>query len=468
MKTRKFLGGVLTAAMLLSFAGCGETATTNDETTTTPAADASTDSSDTTTEGSGDTGIAEGLTLKVLTNRTDRKEDGSLDAMTDAFEQMYNCTVEYQAFTDYADDVSTMMSTTDYGDVLMIPDTVKLADLGNFFEPLGSYDELSQTYNWANKKMYDGTVYGLAHMGTVQGGICYNKRIWAEAGVTELPKTPEDFIKCLEMIRDNTDAIPYYTNFSSNWCIAQWPGLVISASGDADFENKIMLEGTDLIAEGNAYYNVYKLMYDIYSDPTLIEDDPMSADWEASKPAINNGDIATMVQGSWAVSQFQAAGDHPEDIGYMPAPFSVDGQQYAETSADYCMGINKNIDDDHKALAKKYIEWFIADSGFAQAEGGVGTLIGSEMPDYLDAFADCIFFEKNSEPEGLTGTWNDIDTASEVGTWKDDAANFKIKVAEAALSGKDWSEVEAIYADANAKWAAAREANETLSAYLAG
>ena len=36
--------------------------------------------------------------------------------MTDAFEEKYNCTVEYQSFKSYADDVSTMMSTKEYGD----------------------------------------------------------------------------------------------------------------------------------------------------------------------------------------------------------------------------------------------------------------------------------------------------------------------------------------------------------------
>lgn len=78
----------------------------------------------------------------MLTHRTDRIEDGSLAEMTKAFEEANNCKVEYQGFTDYASDVSTMMNTTDYGDVLMIPDTVKVMDLGNFFEPLGTLEEL--------------------------------------------------------------------------------------------------------------------------------------------------------------------------------------------------------------------------------------------------------------------------------------------------------------------------------------
>ena len=95
-----------------------------------------------------------------------------------------------------------MMSTKEYGDVLMIPDTVKLADLSNFFEPLGKYDELKDKYKWADQKMYDGTVYGLAHLGTVSGGICYNKKVWTEAGITEMPKTADEFIADLKKIKE--------------------------------------------------------------------------------------------------------------------------------------------------------------------------------------------------------------------------------------------------------------------------
>lgn len=82
-------------------------------------------------------------------------------------------------------------------------------------------------------------------------------------------------------------------------------------------------------------------MFDIFSDPTLHEEDPMTTDWEGCKPAINNGKIATMVMGSWAVSQFQEAGDNADDIGYMPAPFSTSGKQYAESAPDYCMALTR-------------------------------------------------------------------------------------------------------------------------------
>ena len=347
MKFQKILSAALTSAIVLSIAGCGGSTASTQASTEAPAQNAS--AGEGSTSSGGDTAAAdttaataapadntsgEKLTLTVLTHRTDRLAnggDGSLEEMTKAFETANNCTVKYQGFTDYAGDVSTMMSTSEYGDVLMIPDTVKLSDLSNYFEPLGSYDDLKEKYNWADQKMYDGVVYGISHLGSVSGGICYNKKVWADAGVTTLPVTTDEFLADLKLIRDNTDAIPYYTNFAAaDWTLSQWSSLVMSASGKSSYNNDILINGEDLFVPGGAYYEVFKLMYNVFADPTLIEEDPMTSDWEGCKAAINNGLIGTMVMGSWAVGQFAEAGDHPENIGYMPAPFSVNGQQYAQ------------------------------------------------------------------------------------------------------------------------------------------
>lgn len=474
MKFRKLIAGFVAASTVLSLAACSgnttsSTPNSNSSTANNSTADNSTADNSTADNSStaDNTASGEKLTLTVLTHRTDRKDDGSLAEMTKSFEEANNCTVVYQAFTDYSTDVPTMMNTTDYGDVLMIPDTVKLEDLSNFFEPLGTYDELSEKYMWADKKMYDNTVYGIAHLGTIAGGICYNKRIWAEAGVTELPDTPEEFLADLKLIADNTDAIPYYTNFAdASWTLVQWASLVNSASGSKSYETDILTSQRDLFVPGDAYYEVYKLMFDIFKDPTLHEEDPMTSDWEGCKKAINDGKIATMVMGSWAVSQFKEAGENPDDIGYMPAPFNVGGKQYAESTADYCLGVNKNRSDEIKELGKKYITWFVEESGFAQKEGSVSALKGSPMPDYLTDFADCEFFVTDTAPEGLVGVWDAINNDSEVGTWQGDAANFKIQIAEAAFAGEGEDKFESILADANAKWNATRDANADFKAYL--
>lgn len=399
-----------------------------------------------------------GATIKVLTNRTDRLSqggDGSMEERTKAFEDAFNCKVEYTGFTNYADDVSKMMTTKDYGDVLAIPDSVELKDLGNFFEPLGTYDELKETYRWVDKKMSDKTVYGIATGGTATG-ILYNTKVWADAGITELPKTPEEFIEDLQKIKDKGEAIPYYTQFAdASWTIGQWSNLILSASGDPNYNTGLLQNKNDLFAEDGGYYKVFKLMYDVFSNKDLIEEDPTTTQWEASKQWMADGKIGTMVMGSWAISQFEEKAANKEDIGYMPAPFTVDGKQYAQTSADYCLGVNKN--SENKELAKKYVEWFALESGYAYSEGMIPPAVDSELPANLGNFKDCVLFEEKLAPDELQGKFNEVDKGSEVGTFDGDAANFKIKLAEAAFAGKGEDGFKAVVEDCNKRWAETRD-----------
>jgi len=465
MKIKKIVSMLFALTMvtgcMASFTSCGgdEEKTGSSSTASNNSSNADESKDDGNSEEKTDGNDFGGATLKVLTHRTDRIEDGSLKEVTKEFEEKYNCKVEYQGFTDYASDVSTMMSTDDYGDVLMIPDTVKVKDLGTYFEPLGTYEEMDAKYNWANQKMYDDTVYGVAIGGSIAGGLCYNKATWEEAGITTLPKTEEEFIECLEKIRDNTDAIPYYTNFKDTWALAQWTSLVNSASGNSNYTNELLAEKKDVFAEDSAHYKVFKLMYDVFSDPTLIEVDPNTTDWEGSKAAIGSGTIATMCMGSWAVTQFQEVaetnGDDPANIGYMPCPISVNGVQYAESAPDYNMGIN--IHSKQKDLGKLYIEWYVEDSNIAYNEGYVQTVKGSEMPEYLEAFENVELFVSDAAPEDLVGVWDQIDQESEVGFYLQDSANFKVRLCEAAFRGEGDEGFKKIADEINKKWNATRD-----------
>ena len=278
------------------FTACG---TSDDSTETTTASAAATASA---SEGAEDANAAGeessdeiSGTIKVLHNRTDRDQDGTMAKLTEGFNALYpNVTVEYQSFTNYADDIATMMQSDNYGDVIMTPQALKQADLPNFFASFGSYDELSEKYYWLENYTVDGQVYALPTGGTASG-VLYNKRVWADAGITELPTTTDEFLNCLKMIEENTDAIPYYTNYNAGWCITQWQSLVVGASGDPDYNNKLLTDKVDLFSEGSPYDAVYGTLFDIYADPTLHEDDPMTTDWEGCKPAFAQGKIGTMV-----------------------------------------------------------------------------------------------------------------------------------------------------------------------------
>src|ERR1044071_3545989 len=132
-------------------------------------------------------------TLTILNHRTDLDKDGTLAKYSAAFKAKYpDATVNWETITDYAGEVATRLNTTDYGDVLNIPPSVSADKFSQFFSPLGTVDDLGQKYNFINEGAYDGTVYGIATTGNANG-MLYNKDVFKAAGITDVPKTPDEF-----------------------------------------------------------------------------------------------------------------------------------------------------------------------------------------------------------------------------------------------------------------------------------
>lgn len=269
--------------------------------------------------------------LRVITHRTDLiQEDPEKRDFTDfvkEFNALYpNITINYEGITNYNDDMTARISSSNWGDICMVPTTVLLPDLGSYFHPLCQLSEIEADYNFATNRQYDGVVYGIPSTGNAQG-IIYNKKVAEAAGYTSenLPKTPDEFLTFLQAIKDNTDAIPLYTNFAAGWTMTAWDAYIYGgATADPDWKNITMPQTKDPFADqgnGTGAYAVYKLLYDAVS-MGLTEESPTATDWEDSKPMINNGEIGTMVLGSWAIIQMQEAGPNAADIGYMPFPIT--------------------------------------------------------------------------------------------------------------------------------------------------
>lgn len=427
MAKKLILGAAVLAAAATVLAGCASSAPS-------------------TTEGEV------GGEITVLTNRTDLVDNTFADYAA-SFEKAYpGTTVKFEAITDYETDVSTRLSSGDYGDVLLIPNTVTKVQLAQFFEPLGSVDELSETYRFVSEQAYDDEGYGVAITGNAQG-IAYNKKVWEAAGVTELPKTEDEFLADLQLIKDKTEAIPYYTNYASDWPVSQWEGNR-AITGDVD-ENTKLVESDTPWAEDEYHGIVDGLLYDVV-EAGLSEEDPTTTDWESSKGLIGSGEVATMVLGSWSITQLQEAaekaGASADDIGYMPFPYEVDGKQYSTIGGDYKNGISAK--SDNKATALAWVEWFASESGYAASQGGLSPLVDGADPETLADFsATGVTYVELTPLAADAATYeNDIVSESEIDLWGSIYRKEIIDIARGAADGDKASYFEEL----NTKWAAAR------------
>ncbi|MBX3082249.1 MAG: carbohydrate ABC transporter substrate-binding protein [Anaerolineae bacterium] len=397
-------------------------------------------------------------TITVLSHRTDLDKDGTLAKYSEAFKKLHpNVTVNWETITDYAGEVATRLNTTDYGDVLNIPPSLSADKYPNFFSALGTVDELGKKYQFITEAAYEGNVYGIATTGNANGMI-YNKEVFKAAGVTDVPKTPEEFLAALKAIKENTQAIPLYTNYHAGWALTSWNTGLQAFSGDADYANVKLPHLDAPFASDQPLYQSYKLLYDAVK-AGYTEKDPTTTDWEKSKSMIANGEIGVMNLGSWAIVQMQAAavaaGKDASIIGYMPYPTSVEGKQYAGAGGDYKIAVNKN--SPNQEIAKAFLTWFVEESNFAYDQGGIPPLLTAKLPPAYDAFAQAgvVLVVDTPAKAGEEGLVNNIDKESEVG-WNNGSGVWQSTVVDAAR-GQISESFDDLMNAANEKWAAARK-----------
>jgi len=395
------------------------------------------------------------LTAKIhfAYHRTDIPD--KLQGYVDEFRKIYpNVEIEYELITDYAENALLRVGNTDWT-IMGIP-TIEKDELPNYFVPLGDLATLENQYNFMSSWAVDGVCYGIPSTAAAQG-VLYNKAVFEAAGITELPKTPDEFIEALKAIKEKTDAIPLYTNYAAGWTMGAWDAYIgVAATGKATYMNQDLLHTANPFADqGNATgpYAVYKILYDAVANG-LIEEDYTTTDWEGCKPMINQGKIGTMVLGSWAYTQMQQAGDKPEDIGYMAFPITVDGKQYAPAGGDYNFGINVQASDDEKLASMYYLKWLTHESGFSYSEGGLPINKDGEYPELYAAFEGIDMVADEPALEGEETLLNELNSESELAL--NAGGNTKVQaIVEHAFNGDE--SFDDIMNEWNEAWSDAQE-----------
>ena len=377
------------------------------------------------------------LTAKIhfVYHRTDIPD--KLDGYVKEFQKIYpNVEIEYELITDYAENSLLRVGNTDWT-IMGIP-TVEKDELPNYFVPLGDLATLENEYNFMSSWSVNGVCYGIPSTAAAQG-VLYNKAVFEAAGITELPKTPDEFIAALKAVKEKTDAIPLYTNYAAGWTMGAWDAYIgVAATGKASYMNQDLLHAENPFADrgdGTGPYAVYKILYDAVAGG-LIEEDYTTTDWEGCKGMMNRGEIATMVLGSWAYTQMQQAGDKPEDIGYMAFPISIDGKQYAPAGGDYNFGINVQASDEEKLASMYYLKWLTEESGFAYSEGGVPIDKKGEYPELYAAFEGIDMVADAPALAGEETLMNDLNSESELAL--NAGGNTKVQaIVEHAFNGDE-------------------------------
>ncbi|WP_409469783.1 extracellular solute-binding protein [Streptomyces sp. HC307] len=209
---RKLISAIGVAAMMVSIAACGG------------------DNGD---EGkTGADGYA-GQTLTVWVMDGSSPDQWQKDVAA-AFEKKTKAKVEFeiQQWNGIQQKLTTALSEENPPDVFEIGNTQTpayaktggLADLADLKSEIGA--DWTEALN--NSSVYEDKQYA-APWYFANRVVMYNKKVWADAGIKETPKTRDEFYDALKTIGEKTDAEPIYLP-GQNWY--HFVGLVVGEGGE--------------------------------------------------------------------------------------------------------------------------------------------------------------------------------------------------------------------------------------------
>lgn len=384
--------------------------------------------------------------IEVIFNRN----EAEMTPYIEAFERKYpKVRVKYTCYDDLETELKARMETGDYGDVTYFPSFVATEEAPQYFEPLGSYEELDEKYNYINMgRHYDGKVYGIPSAAYFVG-IVYNKEVFDKAGVSTLPKTIDEFLYAMYLINEHTDALPFYAGYTEPWVLGSWEVFpFIEMTGKASYKYNEFIMDKNPFREGTVHNQTLKLLYDLV-EQGYTEVGKENLGWWDSIIRMNQGQVGCSVIGTWALNDYKNVGDGGDNIGFMPFPNQIDGNQYVTVTADYSYAVARN--SNNKGAAKAFVAFMLDESGYAFDQDTISVLKTDPYPEcYGDMTETVIQYSTSASGEAyalysaLSQNLNLYDTQEYV------------RIVEAA-AGMTKESFDDVMDDWNTRWEAGRD-----------
>ncbi|WP_433942984.1 ABC transporter substrate-binding protein [Paenibacillus sp. SN-8-1] len=364
MKKKLLSSGIsMVMVMSLLLSGCGsDSSGGNTATKTDPGTSTTTKS-----EGADISGK-----ITFLTNRTDMIGKEYDDYLKRFNEKYPNIEVEFEGSqTDYNQQAKVRMASQELPDVMFIP-SIPNSDLPKYFAPLDDLG-LNDKITFKDFRAFDGKVYGLT-TGNATSGIVYNKKAFADAGITSVPKTWDEFLAACEKLKQK-GIVPLASNFKDKWPLNSWVyDLPRVIENNPNFPNEKLNTDTPFTMD-NGYGKAMSLLREL-NEKGYLEKDINSTNWEQSKKDIAAGKFGMYFLGNWVINQVIGAGTTSDNVGFFPLPYDNSGKPSASLSADNFYAVAK--DSENVDAAKAFVKWMIEDSGYEDFAGFIPPLKDKE------------------------------------------------------------------------------------------
>lgn len=240
----------------------------------------------------------------------------------------------------------------------------------------------------SNKPMVskDGRIYAFSQAGWA-GGLFYNKKLFAQAGITELPQTWDEFVQMSLKLKDN-GILPLYDRMHDITIIhsAMFGANVLSK--DPSFDEKLF-NGEATFAEG--WTEVLTMWKEGLIDNGILSPDMIGLTSEQVMNEFALENVAMVPGGPWNIPTIEEINPDIE-FEIMGIPGKEPGNTYYNGAPGVGFAVNKKTQNKEEALL--FLEYLTTNEGlkeFEEGTGGIITVHGYETevhPAYEPAYRD--------------------------------------------------------------------------------
>lgn len=208
----------------------------------------------------------------------------------------------------------------------------------------------------AGATIYNGQRY-LIPFGYHYAGMFYNTKVMADAGVTEFPKTWDEFKALCEKLKA-AGVTPIALGSMNRWPAQFWFDYLLLRTAGPEYRAKLMA--------GEASYNDPEVVRTMELWKELVDAgyfvaDANAYDWTDASDQVANGEAAMTLMGTWITGYWNGNGLVPgEDYDFFEFPMIDEGvPQAAVGPVD---GFVMSADNAHPDAAAKLLTYLITDT----------------------------------------------------------------------------------------------------------
>lgn len=193
---------------------------------------------------------------------------------------------------------------------------------------------------------------------TIEGyGYIYNKSLFEEVGITQLPTTLSEMTKVVDTLKRN-QIVPFASGFGTWWVISNHFTNVPFAHQENPREFIDALNANQASIIGNPEFLAWKQAFDLVLDN--CEPNPLTTDHNAQVTLFANQDVAMIQQGNWKESVIYET-DSNLDIGLLPIFTSNDPNKANKipVGIPFLFVVNKQASPERIQAAKDFLAWLV-------------------------------------------------------------------------------------------------------------